>query len=140
MNSIESNGGCLCGAVGYQVTGNVERFTLCHCSRCRKATGSAYTSNIMVSEGRVEWTHGEDRIQRFKVPEAERYSTCFCGNCGSPLPRVIPETGLIAVPAGSLDEDPGVSPQAHIFWASRAEWLTPASYLPEYKEYPPGVV
>lgn len=139
MNSVECSGSCLCGAVSYRITGRLSRFTLCHCGRCRKAAGSGHTSNILLAQGRVEWVAGEDCIRRYKVPEAERYSTCFCGRCGSPLPRLISETGMVAVPAGSLDKAPGLTPQAHIFWDSRADWLTPATDLPKYAEYPPGV-
>ena len=93
----------------------------------------------MLSEAQVEWVCGEDLVRRYKLPEAERYLTTFCGLCGSPLPRHIPEIGLIAVPAGSLDENPGISPQANIFWDSRAKWLEPKAQLPKYGEYPPGV-
>lgn len=139
MTSVECSGGCLCGAVRYHAAGQLLRFSLCHCGRCRKASGSANTSNIMLTQGTVEWTQGEDLLRRYKVPEAERYSTCFCGICGSPLPRLVTQTGMVAVPAGSLDEDPGLMPQAHIFWDSRAEWLTPQADLPKHGEYPPGV-
>lgn len=139
MQSVECVGGCLCGGVRYRVTGQLARFTLCHCGRCRKATGSEFTSNIMLAEAKLEWTEGQELVRRYKVPEAKRYSTAFCGNCGSSLPRSVPEIGLVAVPAGSVDGDPGVNPQANIFWDSRAQWLTRAADLPTYGEYPPGV-
>lgn len=137
--NLNCTGSCLCGEVRYRIKGSVARFTLCHCGRCRKATGSAHTSNIMLSEAQVEWLHGENLVHRYKLSKTERYSTTFCSNCGCPLPRHVPEIGMIAVPAGSLDEDPGVTPQAHIFWNSRAQWLEPESELPRHAEYPPGV-
>ena len=137
MKYIDCRGSCLCGDVQYRITGRTARFTLCHCGRCRKATGSGHTANIMLTDGEVEWTQGRDRVRRYKVPDAERYSTAFCGHCGSPLPRHIPEIGLIAVPAGSLDEDPELVPQADIFWDSRATWSVSEPTLPKYKEYPP---
>lgn len=93
----------------------------------------------MLSEAQLEWKCGEDLVRLYKLLDAERFNTTFCGQCGSPLPRHIPEIGLIAVPAGSLDENPGVSPQADIFWESRAQWLEPEDELPKYAEYPPGV-
>lgn len=139
MTNVDCSGSCLCKEVKYRVTGRVARFTLCHCERCRKATGSGHTSNLMLAEGRVEWTQGEEFVRRYKVPDAERYSTSFCAHCGSPLPRLVPKIALIAVPAGSLDEDPGIIPQAHIFWDSRAQWVVPEPELPIYGEYPPGV-
>lgn len=139
MDKIDCTGSCLCAAVRYRISGTVARFTLCHCGRCRKASGSSHSSNIMLSEGQVKWECGEDLVRRYKLPGAERFLTTFCGQCGSPLPRQIPEMGMIAVPAGSLDENPLLSPQAHIFWDSRAKWLEPEVELPLYDEYPSGV-
>lgn len=139
MDKLDCSGSCLCGAIRYHVTGKVVRFTLCHCGRCRKASGSEHTSNIMLAEAQVEWKCGEDLLRRYKVPEAEHYLSTFCGHCGSPLPRCIPEIGMIAIPAGSLDENPGISPQADIFWDSRAKWLEPGTERTKYEAYPPGV-
>jgi hypothetical protein len=86
----------------------------------------------------VTWVEGEALLGRYKVPEAERFFTCFCSNCGSPLPRVVPELELVVVPAGSLDSAPPVAPQARIFWDSRADWSCAAGDLPVFAEYPPG--
>lgn len=138
MDKIDCTGSCLCGAIKYRVTGKAARFTLCHCSRCRKATGSANSSNIGLAEGQLEWKQGEDLVCHFKLPEAERFATAFCVRCGSPLPRHLPEIGMIVVPAGSLDENPGISPQEHIFWDSRAKWLEPEAELPKYEDKPLG--
>lgn len=137
MDNIDCTGSCLCGAIRFRVTGKAVRFTLCHCGRCRKATGSANSSNIGLADGRLDWIQGETLVYRYKMPEPARYATAFCGHCGSPLPRHIPEIGMIVVPAGSLDENPGISPEAHIFWASHAKWLEPDTELPKYKEIGP---
>lgn len=115
-------GSCLCGAVRYEVASELRRFYHCHCQRCRKATGAGHSTNLMVEGGKVKWLQGEDRLTRFDVPEAERYYTLFCSGCGSPMPREIPQIDAIAVPAGSLDQELGIRPQARIFWDSRASW------------------
>jgi hypothetical protein len=70
------------------------------------------------------------------VPEAKRFRNCFCPQCGSPMPRVIPELDGVLIPAGSLDEEPPVRPQARIFWDSRAQWSCSGDDLPVYPEYP----
>jgi len=93
----------------------------------------------MLSNAQLEWLSGKERVSSYKLPNAEHYLTTFCGDCGSPLPRQVIEIEMIAVPAGSLDEDPGINPQAHIFWDSRAQWLEPDAALPKHAEYPPGV-
>jgi hypothetical protein len=130
------SGGCLCGAVQYEISGEARRFYHCHCRRCRKATGTGHASNLMVRTSSVTWTSGEALLGRYNVPEAERFATCFCTQCGSPLPRVIPELGIVVVPAGSLDSEPPMQPQARIFWDSRAPWSCSAGELPVFAEYP----
>ncbi len=137
MSQIHVRGSCLCGAVAYEVAGELERFSHCHCQRCRKATGTGHASNLLLSpQTGITWLRGEDRLARYKVPEAERFYNCFCSKCGSPMPRVIPQLDAVLIPAGSLDGDPGVKPQHHIFRDSRAEWSCEAGGLPVYGEYP----
>lgn len=137
MSEFSVSGSCLCGAVQYEVTGENKRFSHCHCQRCRKATGTGHASNLLMSpEAGIHWIKGEALLGRFKVPEAERFYNCFCTTCGSPMPRVIPELDAVLIPAGSLDVEPPVKPQQHIFWDSRAEWSCEAGNLPVYSEYP----
>ena len=136
MTGVDINGGCLCGSVQYKVSGDVLRFYHCHCSRCRKMTGTGHATNIMVKADTVEWIKGESLLGYYKVPEAERFYSQFCTQCGSPLPRCVPELGMVVIPAGSLDSDPGIKPEARIFWESRAEWSCEAGGLPVFPEYP----
>jgi len=130
-------GGCLCGAVKYEICGEPVRFYHCYCSRCRKATGTGHASNIMVKLGTALWEKGEEAVRRYKIPEAERFSTAFCGSCGGQLPRVVTEVNVAVIPAGSLDHTPVIEPQARIFWNSRAAWSCTAGDLPVFGEYPP---
>jgi len=136
MSDINVTGSCLCGSVKYTVSGETKRFYHCHCQRCRKATGTGHASNLLVSPVTgIRWTQGEHRLTRYKVPEAERFYNCFCNNCGSPMPRTVPELDAVLIPAGSLDSQPPINPQGHIFWDSRASWSCEDS-LPVYSEYP----
>ena len=136
MSRIKLNGSCLCGSVQYRISGDVLRFYHCHCSRCRKMTGTGHATNIMVRADTVEWLKGESLLGYYKVPQAERFYSQFCTQCGSPLPRHIPKLGMVVIPAGSLDSDPGVRPEARIFWDSRAEWSCEADGLSTFSEYP----
>ena len=137
MTQIDVSGSCLCGAVEYRISGQFQRFYHCHCQRCRKASGTGHGSNILVSPlTSIRWTKGEECLSRYKVPDAERFFNCFCTSCGSPMPRVVPELDGVLIPAGSLDDEPGVMPQARIFWDSRAEWSCNDG-LPVFAEYPP---
>jgi len=138
MSEITVEGSCLCGSVKYRVTGEAKRFYHCHCGRCRKATGTGHASNLLVSpHSNIHWLEGEELLSHYKVPEAERFYNRFCKNCGSTMPRDVPELNAVIIPAGSLDCEPPISPQGHIFWDSRAEWSC-ADELPVFSEYPPG--
>jgi hypothetical protein len=137
MAEMNLTGSCLCGSVQYEIKGDGVSFYHCHCQRCRKATGTGHASNIRVSpETSIHWLRGEELLKRYKVPEAERFFTNFCSNCGSPMPRVVPELSAVVVPAGSLDNEPEMKPEARIFWDSRTEWSCSdddgISVFPEY--------
>ena len=116
-----ARGGCLCGAVSFEVSGAFESFFLCHCSRCRKGTGSAHGANLFSTSATIAWLSGEARVKTYRLP-GTRHQRSFCAECGSALPRVQPEDGLLVVPAGSLDTEVTIRPDAHICCASRAKW------------------
>ena len=137
MSDLNLSGSCLCGSVAYEITGTSRYFFHCHCSRCRKATATGHASNIIMNPESVKWTAGENLLSSYKVPEAERFTTTFCSNCGSLMPRIAPDNSIAVVPAGTLDNDPGIRPQARIMDGSRAEWSCDTSELPVFDTYPP---
>lgn len=131
-------GSCLCGSARFEVAPPFRSFRYCHCSRCRKATGSAFAANLFVEPAQLRWISGEDALARFDLPGAEHFASCFCSRCGSPLPRLTRGGSVVVVPAGSLDDDPAVRPEHHIFWDSRAPWFPSQDRLPRFGEYPPS--
>ena len=138
MNDVTLSGSCLCGSVRYTITGNANHFWHCHCSRCRKATGTGHASNILVKPETAEWTAGEELLSSYKVPDAKFFSTTFCSVCGSLMPRVAPDLRIAVVPAGSLDTDPGMLPEGRIYQDSRAAWSCDDGELPRHETYPNG--
>lgn len=100
IEAARIRGACLCGAVAFRIWGPFERFVLCHCSRCRKATASVHAANLFTAPDHVEWLHGVDLIRRYQVPEARSFSKCFCIQCGSALPYVSRNGAHLIVPAG----------------------------------------
>lgn len=138
MTQAILHGSCLCGAVQFEINGDPKRFYHCHCSRCRKATGTGHATNLFVQPATLTWLKGEELMKLYKVPEARRFSRQFCTVCGSPLPRQVKDTDSVIVPAGSLDNEPAIQPQARIFWDSRAGWSCSADGLPVHGEYPPA--
>ena len=131
-------GSCLCGQVAFEVQGEAKRFYHCHCSRCRKASGTGHASNVIVPEPEsMKWTRGEDQLGTFQPEGAKYFYSSFCGNCGSPMPRFSEERGMAVIPAGALDVEPGIKPQARIFWDSRQNWsCSDDDELPVFETYP----
>jgi hypothetical protein len=134
MTSSTFGGGCLCGAVQYEISGEATKFYHCHCKRCRKASGTGHASNLLIKPGSMKWLKGEELIRSFKVPEAQRFTSRFCSVCGSQVPRYVKETNFIVIPAGSLDSEPPILPQGRIFWDSRASWSCNGDELPVHAE------
>jgi hypothetical protein len=112
-------GACLCGTVQFQIVGKFEGFFLCHCSRCRKDSGSAHAANLFASAATVTWRSGQDSIRTYRLA-GTRHTKSFCIECGSTLPRSS-GAGLM-VPAGSIDSPIERRPDAHICFADRANW------------------
>ena len=115
------SGSCLCSKVRFEIEGQFEHFYLCHCVYCRKDTGSAHGANLFSSSATLKWVSGEDQVRHFNLPST-RHSRSFCGTCGSALPITQMDGKLLVVPAGSLNGEVPIRPDAHIFVASRASW------------------
>jgi len=113
------SGSCRCGAVTYEIEGEFKRFFLCHCKRCRKASGSSNAANLFASDAKLTWLSGEDLIKTYVLP-GTRHGRSFCTECGAMLPRQ--RDGTLMVPAGSLDTPVDIRPEAHIFLEFKAEW------------------
>lgn len=128
-------GGCLCGAVTYQTSPPIVQFYHCHCSRCRKASGTANTTHFYVNIENFVWISGEDNITCYKLPTAERFSSVFCKTCGSKVPHARDQK-LMTIPAGSLDSIPDAKPNVHMFWDSRAAWGNFEEHLKKFSERP----
>jgi hypothetical protein len=135
MNEITLSGSCLCGAVNYTVTGEERHFYHCHCQRCRKASGTGHASNLFV-RGPITWNSGEDLVRTFKLPDAERFSNTFCTRCGGRVPLFVEAFKVAFIPAGSLDDEPVMKPEARVFTGSRASWSCEPGQLPCFEEYP----
>lgn len=135
-----ARGACLCGGVAYEVDLPLSGggITNCHCGRCRKARGAAHASNAFVALANFRWLRGAERLRSYKIPEAERFTQVFCGDCGSPQPNVSPARGAAVIPCGSFEDDPGLREARHIFVSSSAPWFEIAGELPQYDAYPPA--
>jgi len=128
-------GQCLCGAVAYEIDAEPFWAHACHCSRCRKVSGTAFAANLFVPIDALRFTRGEELLRRYAPPEAERFNTNFCSVCGSTLPFRNPARGSAGVPMGTLDADPHFGLKAHIWVGSKAPWFEPPDDgLPRFDE------
>lgn len=128
-------GSCLCGAVEYEITGSLGPVVYCHCSRCRKANGSAFAAVSPVAAADFRIVKGQESLRSYRTDAGVH--RVFCGTCGSPLigkRDSAPET--VRVRIGTLDTpvDPKVS--AHIFVGSKAEWYEILDGMPQHEERP----
>jgi hypothetical protein len=130
------SGSCLCCGVAYEFDAPL-RMINCHCSRCRKGRSAAHATNVIAKIDAFRWLRGADLVAQYKLPEARYFAVAFCTRCGSDMPRISRERGFAIIPAGTLDTDPGISPQAHIYAGSKAPWFEITDNLPQFAEAPP---
>ncbi len=130
------NGSCLCGEVTCNVTGPFDRFYQCHCDRCQKKSGSAFASLLFTSYDNLVWLSGEKSTKRFDLPNAERFSNAFCTHCGSQVPYISRDGKFLVTPAGFLNDDPQIVPQANIFIGEKACWFEAGQTATNFERYP----
>lgn len=126
-------GSCLCGGVRFEIERAAGPFELCHCNRCRKASGSAFVAGLGVRTGDFRLLSGAELIRRYEAPVLERpppFRVAFCGRCGSPVPDPPEGADWFEVPAGLLDGEPGLRPDRHIFVDLRPGWSAALDALP----------
>ena len=126
-------GSCLCGGVRFEIARAVGPFELCHCRRCRKASGAAFAAMVGVRRRDFRLIEGAELVATYDAPILEKpppYRVFFCRRCGSPVPNPDPGAEWFEVPAGLLDGDPGVRPDKHIFVDLKAPWHEIADSLP----------
>lgn len=114
-------GECNCGAVRYQVDAEATGVYVCHCSICRRFTGTNGNAVVVVSNDKFAWIDGETHISTWKKPGHD-WQIWFCGVCGSQVPGKNSEA-TVFVPAGSITSgDEGLKVIHHIWVDSKADW------------------
>jgi hypothetical protein len=123
-------GRCPCGAVGYIVADAFLYAANCHCSNCRRTTGSAFKPFAGIERQKFRVTKGADDIKRFGN---EQVHDAHCSVCGSLLYSVVREGEYVHVAMGTLVDAPSIRPSAHIFVGSKAPWFTITDDLPQHE-------
>jgi len=125
-------GSCLCGDVAFEITGKIPDMYQCHCSLCRKVTGSASNTAFVISARRFRWLAGSEQLSSFT--RGVGYRTDFCSRCGSPVPNPSNDGTEIWVPAGLLDEPTDARVTRHVFVGSKAAWDEIGGSAPQFDE------
>ncbi|MET3580750.1 hypothetical protein ABID19_003789 [Mesorhizobium robiniae] len=125
-------GKCLCGAVQYAVADEFLYAANCHCSNCRRTTGSAFKPFAGIERERLSLTEGDDNLLIFGD---ETGHDTHCKTCGSLLYSVVRDGAFVHVAMGTLVDEPTIRPTHHIFVGSKAKWFTITDDLPQYEEH-----
>jgi hypothetical protein len=130
-----ATGGCHCGAIRYEITGEPLNNTLCHCRDCRRSAGAPTVAWLMLPGDRFRVAQGTPRVHA----SSEHARRHFCGDCGTGLfytnDAILP--GLVDVQSATLDDPEAYPATDHIQVAERLSWMTTAHALPTHERYPP---
>ena len=123
-------GECFCGKVGYQIDGDLNGMYYCHCSRCRKLTGSSFATNASLDAGLFSITRGEELVANVGHDGHHRF---HCAECHSWIYGDSTDyPGMKFIPCGTLNEPPNQSPTHHVCVDSKAAWVRINDDLPQY--------
>lgn len=129
-------GKCLCGEVQVTINGNISDIIHCHCSLCRKNSGTAYATNGFINAADFSIIAGEKSLSTFSFKPG-RYRH-FCKKCGSPIYSANDDDiSRFRIRLGLLDSDISERPNSHNFVTSKANWEDLDANLPRYDSFEP---
>jgi hypothetical protein len=122
---MSRTGGCLCGRISYEVVGDLIATAVCHCNRCQRQSGSAFSVNLIVHESQLVLDGTLSTFEeRGEHGDAVYVLRRFCGDCGSPIYSALMEpAGVIAVKAGTLDDRSEVAPTVEAWCEHKQPWV-----------------
>ncbi|HEX3862002.1 MAG TPA: GFA family protein [Stellaceae bacterium] len=133
------SGGCLCGAVRYESTGDPSFSLQCHCRDCQRSSGTAYIAAMRVPSAGFHITQGAPKRYVVTAESGNAVSRHFCGDCGSPIYiQVSTRPDIIGLRVGTLDDPSEFHPEADIFVKSAQPWDHMDPALPKHDTYPAG--
>ena len=130
-------GSCLCEQVHFEVRGHLPDFYQCHCSKCRKVTGSSKNTGTLVENSHFSWLSGEPLVRLYVKDTG--YHSAFCSCCGSVMPNPLRDGSGYWIPAGALDEDQSEDAQqvaVHLCVADKAIWDEAGKTPKQYRNCP----
>jgi hypothetical protein len=128
-------GACYCRAVRYAVADEFRYAMNCHCSNCRRTTGSAFKPFAGIERAKLEVIEGRDKL--LIVGEFDAHDA-HCAACGSLLYSVVRDGAYVHVPLGTVIDAPSIRPNKHIFVGSKAPWFEITDDLPQFEGHATG--
>lgn len=128
-------GACLCGGVRYEAR-EVALMNICHCSMCRKQTGTSFGVFARVRPEHFSYVAGKSLVRRYESSPGNFRG--FCGQCGSAVPTVVEGRPAVVIPAGTIEGDPRARPSFHMMVGSKASWVEVEDDLPQFEAFVPG--
>ena len=130
---MAETGGCLCGAIRYEIASTPAMTGVCHCKNCQKQAGSAFSTLAAVAKDEFKFTEGEPRLyldgETKSGNQVERY---FCGNCGSPIYSALgSQPDQVFLKTGTMDDTTGFNPQFHAWCDTKQNWVTLDDSVPQ---------
>ena len=123
-------GSCLCGGIKYEIDGELGAVTNCHCSLCRKMSGSAFSSGSTIAAASFRFVAGEELLKEWESSPGNH--RVFCGRCGSPLiKKKDKDPEHLRFRPGTLESDPRVKISKHMHVSSKAPWVEIRDGLPQ---------
>lgn len=129
-----SRGSCLCKKVSIEIRGAIHNARFCHCSNCRKFSGTAFAAWGLVETRHFIVNAASSDVTRYDSGGGLR---AFCSSCGSPLwyePANVP--AFRGVPLGVVDEGDVPTPGMHVWTKSKAAWASIDDTLPQHDTHP----
>ena len=127
-------GRCFCGAVRYEVADEFLYAMNCHCSNCRRTTGSAFKPFAAIERSKLVVSTADNG---FLIQGDERNNDTHCKSCGSLLYSIVRDGAYVHVAMGTLVDEPTIRPSRHIFVGSKAPWFTITDDLPQHEGHVP---
>jgi hypothetical protein len=134
MNKKMIQGECSCRAIQFEMPDDFKYAFYCHCSLCRKRSGSAFASIGGIESEKINVTLGEALV--FKDGETTDGYRAVCSKCNAHLFSVLMDQKRAHVNLGALKDEPSRKPDHHIYVASKASWYEIQDSLPQYAELP----
>ena len=125
---------CLCGGVTYEITGPIHRARYCHCTHCRKFSGTAAAAWGLIETGHLTLTRANSGLSKYSSGHGLRV---FCQTCGSPLwyePTDVSQ--FRGIPLGVIDDPGAPGPQMHVWIQSKTDWESISDGLPQFNQHP----